>query len=404
MSIKKVVVTYDFSNETYREFMKKPDNTGLGLVHCGNIDANHYDQMLFSQLEENGVQVVSIPYDSRETLDTKLAEVTAELESADLIFHESPRVAYNVEENSTREGLQRAVEELIQLKFLGKSSFLKRESNAASKEEAKAIIEAAGIPKPQSWTVDEYLASERSLPVILKANWSSCGQGIFYFDRSEQMDIFWDMDRYQNIGPWSLPKPKKEDYDVQEFIETPSNHFTHYRIFTTGDGNIVGAVMSVSGNRKDQMKIDSRPGPFLGGNIYNCEDIPTYLGCKKVISNHAQGGSQIAFDANGNSKPLTDNDREVLVAHGYDPSNVTLNHKLTDLASGVAKLFSQHGILYAGQDWMQDPQGNFYLIELNAGPGMEIFNTLHNQGQGDEKTAMEIGTRKIAEALANYQK
>lgn len=404
MSIKKVVVTYDFSDEPYREFMKRSDNSGLDFVHYDNIGANHYDQMLFSQLALNRIQVISISYNAGDTIDNKLLEISTELESADLIFHDSPRVAYNVEDEAIREGLQKSVETLVQSRFLDKSSFLKRDSSFASKEEAKKIIEATDIPMPKSWSVDEYFTSERTLPVILKANWSSCGKGIFYFDRPEQMDIFWDMDLYQDVGVWTLSKPKKENYLVQDFIETPSNHFTHYRVFATGDGNILGAVLSVSGNRKDQMEVDSRPGPYMGGNIYNCVDSPTYLGCKKVISNHAQGGSQIAFDANGKSKPLTDNDREVLIAHGYVPEDITLNPRLKQLANGVAKLFSQHGIVYAGQDWMQDKNGNFYFIELNEVPGMEIFNTLYNKDQGDDKTAMEIGTRKLAEALANYQK
>lgn len=172
-----------------------------------------------------------------------------------------------------------------------------------------------------------------------------------------------------------------------------------------GDGTIVGAVMSVSGNRKDELERTSEPGPFLAGcSIYDNVDSPLYMDCLKVVSNHAQGGSQIAFNANGDSKPLSEKDREVLFDHGYNPeSRLKLHPKLTKLAGNVAKEFSKFGVAYSGQDWMQDQQGNFHFIELNAGPGMEIFNTLYNRGEGDDKTAMAIGSRKLAEALKDYQ-
>lgn len=50
-------------------------------------------------------------------------------------------------------------------------------------------------------------------------------------------------------------------------------------------------------------------------------------------------------------------------------------------------MFQEYGVQYAGQDWLQDEDGEFHFLEINSGPGLEIFNTLYNRGEGDEETA-----------------
>ena len=102
------------------------------------------------------------------------------------------------------------------------------------------------------------------------------------------------------------------------------------------------------------------------------------------------------------SKVASDYEKEILAEHGINPNVPQLPVRLEAMAKKVAKTFAQHGLLYTGQDWLQDRKGNFYFLEVNSGPGLEIFNTLYNFGRGDETTAMRIGTRKLAEALRDY--
>ena len=400
MPVKKIVVTYDFTDETYDKFYKT--EPGRMFMHLSNMNKNLYSQQLFNNFASLNIEVDMLTHSANKDIPSTIIDLEKKLESADLIFHETPRIAFQIKESSWKNEYQKAIENLVHSKFLNKTHFFSNDINNTDKQNGAKIAKQAKLPLPKSCSVNDYFASNRSLPVILKLDDGSGGIGIYFIDKPEQIDTFWDINKYRKLGRKSTP-PKK-DYEVQDFIKTPSNHFTHYRIFALGNGTIVGAVLNVSGNKKNELERVTEAGPFgLGSDIYNCVDSPIYLGCLEVCSNHQKGGSQIPFDANKNSKSLSNNDKDVLIAHGYDLENITLNPKLKELATKTAREFSKVGVLYSGQDWMQDTNGNFFFLEINPGPGLEIFNTLYNKGRGDAKSGMEIGTKKIAEALANYK-
>ena len=113
-----------------------------------------------------------------------------------------------MDDSEWKEAYQKAIESLVHTKFLGKSHFASHDVKYSEKQEAAKIARDAGIPMPKSWTVDEYLASDRQLPVIMKANWSTCGQGIHFIDKHDQMDTFWDVEKYKEIGRNSLLQEK----------------------------------------------------------------------------------------------------------------------------------------------------------------------------------------------------
>ena len=399
MPAKKVVFTYDFTDETYMEYYGKYPE--LFSMHSTNRDRNKFDQLLFKNLHESGVAAEMLTHEENQDIPSTLTSLDEKLGKADMVFHVTPRIAFEKEDSIWKTDYQKSIEDLVISKFLGKSHFSSNDVNFFTKQNVRKIATPSGIPMPPSFTVEDYLASERQLPVILKRDDLSDGEGIYFIDKPEQIDRFFDQSLYSRKDvEHILPKRTYYLFEVQEFIETPSNHYTHYRIFTLGDGTILGAILSVSANTKDKPKRIVEPVPFVWGSI--CIDSPLYMGFIKVVSNHAQGGTQIPLNPGSDSKPLTAEDAEVLKAHGLDQTKPTLPSDLKNLAEKAGILFSNYGALYSGQDWIQDKTGNFYFLELNHDPGLEIFNTLYNRGKGDHETAMAIGTRKLAGALKDY--
>ena len=345
-----------------------------------------------------------ISHDENANTKRKLNYMERSIEDADLVFHDTFRFAMDLKESEWKIEYRKAIRDMIHSKFLNKSHFLDKELNYASKQNAIKIAKKYNFPVPKSWTIDEYFDLDMPLPVVLKKNESACGSGVYFIEKKKQIKKFFNEKLYDGKIIECLPCPKREDFEVQEFIECPSNHFTQYRIFVLGDGTILGSVLNVSRNRKDENKVKSEEGPFGPGKSYfNCVDSPLYLGIRSIISNHANGGYQIPFDRNERTKHILSYYDEVLAEHGYkDQIDPKLNPKLKNLAKRLAKKFSKYGVLYCGQDWMQNKKGDFYFLEINPSPATDMFNALYNYGWGDSNSSADIAAEKLAETIRNY--
>ncbi len=400
MTIKKILFTYDFTEEAYQEFMKRQPS--MFLKFTDQSLRNQYSEKLADKLRKRGMEVEMLTHKEGANIDKTVADLEAKVKAADMVFHDTTRIAFQFDESPWKKEYQEAIQKSISASAR-RGEIRTRNHDPSSKMEATRIVMGLGIPIPREWQKDEYFSSKRHLPVLLKRDGSTGGEGIFFIDKHEQMDRFWNVDLYEKVGNISLMSPSEEEYTIQEFIRSPSDHFTHYRILTLGDGQIIGSVMGVSANTENDSEIIAQPGPFgWGKHIYHCVDSPVYLGCRPVISNSRAGGSQIALDPNKDSKPRTRLDKKILKEHNIDPEHPTLDQELKSLAAEVAKGFSKHKLMILGQDWIQDRKGNFYFIEVNAGPGLEMFNTLYNRGEGNDESAVDIGTRMIADALSRY--
>lgn len=95
--------------------------------------------------------------------------------------------------------------------------------------------------------------------------------------------------------------PSFRDYQVQEFINSPSDYFTQYRLFTFGDVQILGGVLNVSANKKSEAERDLQSGPLMPGK------------------NFSQGGIQIPLNISINSRPL--NEKDFLIERLAKPNN-----------------------------------------------------------------------------------
>ena len=399
--IDKIVVSYDYRDRAYNRFAKKY-NPFFAFI---DLPAHYFNKRLFENLKKLDIEIKIVTHDENSNIKRKLDYMEKSIEKSDLVFYDTFRLAMDLDESEWKIEYRKAIRDMIYSKFLKKSHFLDKELNYASKQNARKIAEKHKIPTPTSCTIDEYLDSDMKLPVVLKENESTGGSGIYFIEKKKQIRKFFNEKLYDGKIIECLSCPKRGDYEVQEFIECPSNHFTQYRVFALGDGTILGSVLNVSRNTKDENEIKSEKGPFGPGKSYfNCIDSPLYLGLRSIISNHANGAFQIPFDRNEKTKHVPMYFMNVIADHGYkNPKNPKLNIKLKSLVKKTAKVFSKYGVLFSGQDWIQDTKGKFYFLEINPSPAMNMFNILYNLDNGNSYTAREIATKILANAIRNYK-
>ena len=286
----------------------------------------------------------------------------------------------------------------------------------ADKAFTEGSMNGNGVVTPRTWTVEEFLSSPK-YPAVLKKRSGSMGDFVFLVSGPEDMskyfagkELLFDIFHSSSGGySRSLKKeiPKKGEYVVQEHIESPGDHDSHFRVFTVKDGSVLCAVLSVSPRTKDKRmweeictkKWGQTPSLEFGLG-------KRYMWLYKPVSNSSQGGRQIALagapmtldEWNEISNPKYMDIPSILEAHGIDPLNPKLPEDLEERAVEAARVLGEHGIAYGGQDWITDSEGNRYFLEMNPTPGFEAFNTVY---AGDFENSVDFGIRKVAEALRN---
>ena len=270
-------------------------------------------------------------------------------------------------------------------------------------EEAYTTLDEIGLPRIKRMTVDEWEA-DKFFPAVFKKRYTSGGQGIYFLENDDQFrklfdpkyiigDINSTSGRYSDSGDY---------FGISEFIECPSDHYTHYRVFTLGDGTILGTVLSYSAFRKSE---DERIAfdDINTWNVYDDVKSPLFLNRKKIVSNKGNGGFQIPLNPNKASREITDYERALLEEHGI--ANQQTPARLVHQASHAAKTFGKKGLYISGQDWIQGKDGNCYCIEINKFPQLGVFDTLYNRGTGNNDKIQRIAAEKIADnILVDFQR
>ncbi len=169
----------------------------------------------------------------------------------------------------------------------------------------------------------------------------------------------------------------------QEYISSPSNRHTSYRIMTSATGDIIAAELLYSHHTKDQDKriVDKNEWPKgEGAHLFNPKS-SVFLNAKDVRSNMAQGGGSIILEPSHTSKPINDAEREILKAHGLDTQHPIIPETIRRQASIIGKTTGRNKSLYVGIDFIQDARGHYYWLETNASPGPGTFIDAFHYGQ-----------------------
>ncbi|HVZ12755.1 MAG TPA: hypothetical protein VG965_07035 [Patescibacteria group bacterium] len=178
-----------------------------------------------------------------------------------------------------------------------------------------------------------------------------------------------------------------EGWQFQEFVDSPSNHYTSFRVLADGYGNIHYSTLIRSPEEKGIRKnTDPRPNEDFNPTFKHLRDPngTLYIPSPNIVSNTAQGGIRIQLDGNTVTDPIN---REVLSAHGIDPDNPRLPEKMTEKAKLIA-VASRTGFPYVGIDFMYDKKFNLYFLEANS------FPTLSADGLGISEIELRQRVRR----------
>jgi hypothetical protein len=353
------------------------------VLHTFDYGDNLEYSLLFSNLGSLDVRVMA--HSARSTsLSDEIGLLDSKLRDVDLVMYDSGRIAVDKDDNGFRRTYAAAVEELIYQEYLHKTHLTGNAENGRfDKLTFCRAVETGGIPIPQTWDASRYIVDDKQTLIVVKHKRGRQGNQVYCF-RAHKLAEFFDEKLYND---WGMEAPQRKDYLVQEFVPTPSNRFTHYRVFTVGD-EILGVVLNVSA-KKQRKEWISHP------------DDPSWWNEFEFTSNSSQGGVQIPLSLGGRIGYFNRH-RKIVRQHGIDSRSIKTPPQLEDMARAAAEVLQKNGVAFGGQDWIQDPDGNCYFLEINTRPGLNIFNVLFFGGKADRDGYLSLALERIAEALTRF--
>lgn len=257
-----------------------------------------------------------------------------------------------------------------------------------AKRAEELLAQIAELKRPKTLMIQEFL-QEPFFPVMVKDFNQQGGKGKYLIETQAQWDTF-----YAFIAAY--PDPIARFFECQEFIETPSDRYTSYRVMVSALGKIMASGLSYSEPKAKMGKYTTDRPHFECYVEFDLppEDLLTnpksrfYLGAKRVVSNVAQGGRSIVLDPTERSKPMIDGDKEILLAHGLDPEHPSLPEDIKIMAQKIGVTLGREMDLVVGIDFIQGAGGNYYL-ETNGHPGLKDYVDTHFYGDIQETLAYQ---------------
>jgi hypothetical protein len=408
---KRIVATFDpqkLADNRYTLIFDNLRSAGIDVDILPDVDPSNLEGMLSTYRERitDADMVFHIPAFTSSQLywayETDFRAWTEEMSAKGHSWTSDEYDALQKERKENEGRFQRSLNELVGEQQKS-GTILDADVFLESEGEVYTTLDQMDIPRINRMTVEDWEA-KKPFPAVFKMKNTSQGQGIYHIETDDQFRKLFDKDYIQRDDQYGSGRfsDSRDYFDVSEFVECPSDHFTHYRVFTLGDGTIMGAVLSYSGLRKsddERIAVDD----VNIHDVYDDVKSPLFLNRKKVVSNKGNGGNQIPLYPTDEARPATEYELEILAQHGVTDQQIP--QALEDQARRTAQRLGDKGLYVLGQDWIQGKDGKFYCLEVNAGPQFGIFDTLYNQGRGDDDAAQRIATEKISQGiLSNLQR
>jgi glutathione synthase/RimK-type ligase-like ATP-grasp enzyme len=121
-----------------------------------------------------------------------------------------------------------------------------------------------------------------------------------------------------------------------------------------------------------------------------------------VCSNLSRGGRAIALTGPGQGMLLTREESELLERVGIDPHRRQLPPAVSEMATRIGRHHARHGAQMIGQDFIVDPAGRWYFLEVNMGFGTAVFNVTDGEGYANNGRGMRHAGRILATELVRH--
>lgn len=268
------------------------------------------------------------------------------------------------------------------------SGFTESGARIPQEEELKFVGKIApALRIPQTLRMKEYL-SKPFLPALVMVPGLSQGAGKFYIESEEQLTKL------------STFLAKNEDGQhlanvlvVKQFIPTPGDRYTSYRVLVDAEGNIIASALIYSGVKKSEPEFvatEQIPG-LAGGELtswLSSAKSEFYLASKRVISNVSGGGGCIPLSPGERSRAITEEEKVIAEENGLGDGRL-LAPDITQAAQEIGKHLGRRMGLFVGIDFLRGEDGQLYYLETNAGPGLKTYVAAEMGGRGTETEAYE---------------
>ncbi len=258
---------------------------------------------------------------------------------------------------------------------------------------ARKAVQTEQLPKiafPSSKDVKDCTDDDfQNLPFVAASD-EQCGRGKYLIESPDQAQRLQAFSRPADDAVVSPPM------ELREYVPTPGDRYTSFRILTAPTGDILAAGLLYSGHRKTQRRV-TVDGFVPCAEIYrhiNQLESPTspyFFDALDIRSNIAQGGHCIPLTGIGAERPKDDTEQAVLISHGMYPDTPQLPKELADAASHLGRTAGKAAGLVCGQDYLMHARtGDFYFLEGNTTPGIKTYEACHYQTPGSDKHALRL--------------
>lgn len=280
--------------------------------------------------------------------------------------------------------------------------------NALGERDDEVLQMAANspdIPTPKTLLFSEAQAQGKHLepPYVFalmdkSSGYGMAGFGKYLIETPEQHQRLQEFAAEELDSPYNVMTGAEE----REFITTPGNHYSSYRLIMTAAGTMLAAGLlysehSVQSEKPVTSNFDPLASPYSD----------FYLEARDIRSNVSQGGRVIPL-MGADRQPLQPADYAVLEDHGIDPDRPAVPSGLKEIASTVAQDYGRQTGLLFGVDFLQSVDGPMYLLEVNSGYnlGLNTFAACHEgrtYNTSSYKSIYRAVFRHIVEKAATQQ-
>ncbi len=262
------------------------------------------------------------------------------------------------------------------------------------------VANLTGIEQPKRHEFEDVF--DLPGPVVAKNIFIDRGDAVFYLDSPEELAKFamanyrlymgiasdqpflparrirearrrlaqgdWEWEGFRYLTPDS-------SWIFQDYIETPSDFYTSFRILVDGYGHIHAGTLLRSPEKKGVRKLD------FSDNL-------------NIVSNSAQGGVDIFL----NGERIEDEtNRRIAVAHNIDPDNPQIPEDMERDAITIGKATQRYSPI-TGIDFIKDLTLKHFMLEINPLPGIVPGEV----GVSQEELATNVSDIKNQREVMHY--
>ena len=237
------------------------------------------------------------------------------------------------------------------------------------------------IPQPKTVNFADF-QSDPFFPVVVKHISGEAGLFQFLLENERQWRLFEKFVRTMNaIGPTEEVESMPIDenlYLFQQFIETPSSHYTSFRTLVSYSGEILASGLFYSRHKKNTKKMEHQ-SILSSGEPHDMlldPSMPPFLDATDHRSNLAREGICLPLKRDIR-RPEQE---EILREHGINPENPVLPKDLQGHIQDIARTHGrQWGAMLAIDFIRSSEDGTHYFLEANPDGDTMLYYQMHRE-------------------------